>query len=79
MPEYISRIEMIAALTSRPGTRISLRYFSEEEYLYLGNDGKVYDENGYLFEDWYTDAHDGIRMRNGGAWEDGWYILQPAA
>lgn len=38
-------------------------------------DGKLYDENGYLFEDWYSDGvdrHDGIRSRNGISWQAGW-------
>lgn len=75
MPEYISRIDMIAVLTSNPGAKISHRYFSKNEYIYLGNDGNVYDENGYLFEDWKSRQNCGVRMRNGGNWEHGWYIL----
>ncbi len=76
MPEYISRIDMMAALTSRPGTKISHHLFSPEEYIYLANDGRVYDENDYLFDDWDSHAYCGLRMRSGGAWETGWYIKQ---
>lgn len=39
----------------------------------------MYDENGCLFEDWYSSGfgrHDGIRMRKGGNWEDGWEIAE---
>ena len=41
------------------------------------DDGNVYDENGYLFEDWYSigpGGHSGIRDRVGDWWETGWYI-----
>lgn len=75
MNPYISRTEMIAALISRPGIKISHQSFTSEEYLYLGADRKVYDENDYLFEDWEHPAACGLRTRQGGAWETGWYIL----
>lgn len=75
MPEYISRVEMMAALTSRPGTKIAHKLFTSDEYLYMGVDGKIYDENNYLFDDWEHPAICGLRMRQGGNWETGWYIL----
>lgn len=75
MPEYISRVHMIAALTSQPGAKISHQYFAPGEYIYLGDDGNVYDENGYLFEDWSSFSACGLRMRQGSNWETGWYIL----
>lgn len=78
MPNYISRIEMMVALTSKPHVKISHQFFTADEYIYLGDDGKVYDENDYLFEDWTSHAHCGLRMRAGGNWEHGWYIIQPA-
>ena len=34
----------------------------------------IYDENDYLFEDWYSDGSIGMRMRTGGSWEDGWSV-----
>ena len=40
---------------------------------------KVYDERGYLFEDWVSEGagkHDGIRARVGGTWEDGWSLYE---
>lgn len=64
-------------LLNNPYLHISHRYFSENEYIYSKTNGKVYDENGYLFEDWHSDSvtgHIGIRMRYGGYWDDGWYI-----
>ncbi|MBQ8806496.1 MAG: hypothetical protein IJZ68_08585 [Bacteroidaceae bacterium] len=79
MPEYLSRVEMMVALTSKPHVKISHRFFTKDEYIYLGDDGKVYDENGYLFDDWDSPANCGLRMRTGGNWESGWYIKNPAA
>ena len=76
MPEYISRAEMLAALTSRPNVKISHRLFAPDEYLYLGVDGNVYDENDYLFDDFETPAICGLRMRTGDTWEHGWYIKE---
>lgn len=75
MPEYMSRVEMMAALTSKPGAKISHQYFAPGEYIYLGEDSNVYDENGYLFEDWTSRRNCGVRMRNGNGWEHGWYLL----
>lgn len=74
MPNYISRAEMIAALTSKPHVKVSHRLFTQNEYLYMGVDGKVYDENDYLFEDWEHPANCGLRMRQGGNWEHGWFL-----
>lgn len=48
-------------------------YFCPYEYLF-GRNGKVYDENGLLFEDWTSEGsgkRDGMRMRVGDDWEDG--------
>lgn len=50
--------------------------FDDEEWLISKSDGNIYDEQGYLFEDWDTpNMFNGMRMRKGGAWEDGWVIL----
>lgn len=75
MPNYLTRTEMMAMLTSRPNIKVSHRLFDDNEYLYMGPDGKVYDENGYLFEDWDTPIHNGVRMRDGGVWDKDWFIL----
>ena len=32
------------------------------------------DENDYLFEDWEHPANCGLRMRQGGNWEHGWFL-----
>lgn len=71
--------EMITYIKANPYHKISHKLFDDEEYIYSGHDGYVYDEKGYLFEDWdsVTDkwsGHNGIRLREGDYWEDGWYV-----
>ena len=76
----MTRDEMIAFIKANPGAHIAHRYFSPGEYLVSGARGNVYDENGYLFEDWYSigpGAHSGIRDREGDFWETGWFIVTP--
>ena len=71
-----SRDWAINILKNNPNQKITHRLFDSDEYVY-GKNGKVYDENGYLFEDWVSEGigkHDGMRMRVGGSWEDGWDI-----
>ena len=76
MPEMMTRTEILAVLRSQPNVKVAHRLFDANEYLYMGADGNVYDENGYLFEDWYSYAHDGMRMRSGDVWEKDWFIIQ---
>ena len=71
-----SREWAIDMLENKPNQKITHRLFGSNEYIY-GKNGKVYDENGYLFEDWTSEGvgkHDGMRMRVGDSWEDGWNI-----
>ena len=75
----MTRTEMIAFIKENPYVHITHNLFSADEYIYADIDGLVWDENGYLFENWdsVTDVwsgNNGIRMRTGGKWEDGWYI-----
>lgn len=71
----MTRSEMIAYIKANPYHRISHKYFSDDEYIYSAHDGYVYDENGYLFECWDDPCHwYGIREREGGYWEDDWYV-----
>lgn len=75
----MTRNEMIAYMKANPYNKISHNLFSDDEYIYAGWDGYVYDENGYLFEDWDSmvdkwSGHNGIRLRDGEMWEDGWYV-----
>ena len=74
----MTRDEMISFNKENPNIHISHYLFDEDEYIYSDNDGLVYDENGYLFEDWSdTDQWSGIsgiRLRQDNMWETGWYI-----
>ena len=69
----MTRAEMIAYIKANPYHKIFHRLFSDDEYIYSGYDGNVYDESGNLFETWY-DHWDGIRERSEGQWEYGWYV-----
>ena len=72
----MTRSEMIAYIKQDPHVKISHIYFAQYEYIYSKNDGFIYDENGNLFETFDdTDLiHIGLRLRENGAWEDGWYV-----
>lgn len=71
----MTRDEMIAYIKANPYHKISHKLFENYEYIYSGYDGYVYDENGNLFEEWYEPYRwDGIRLRVGKEWEDGWYV-----
>lgn len=70
----MNRTEMIAFIKANPYVKITHDNFSKDEYIYSASDGYVYTEEGYLFETWVGIAHEGIRNRNGGLWEDGWEL-----
>lgn len=74
----MTRTEMIEFIKENPYVHITHFLFSNDEYIFSLENGKVYDENHYLFEDWYSPndirGWNGIRCRAGGDWEDGWSI-----
>lgn len=75
----MTRTEMVAYIKANPYVHITHNLFDANEYIYSDIDGLVWDENGYLFENWdsVTDMWsgcNGIRMRQGDFWEDGWTI-----
>lgn len=71
---------MIEYSKNNPHVHITHRLFAYYEYIYSDENGVVHDENGYVFEDWYSPddvrGWNGIRMRTGGVWETGWSIMQ---
>lgn len=69
----MTRSEMIAYIRGNPWIKISHPTFTSDEYIYSKDDGCVYDESGYLFEDWNY-AHDGLRIRNDGLFKTDWFI-----
>jgi len=75
----MTRTEMIDFIRENPHIHVTHPLFDESEYIYTGHAGNVYDENGYLFEDWGNGfgswiSNNGIRLRSGDQWEDGWCI-----
>ena len=76
----MTRNEMIEFIKENPFVNITHPLFAHDEYIFSMESGNVYDEAGYLFEDWYSPndctGWNGIRMRTGGKWEDGWYIKE---
>lgn len=76
----MSRNEMIQFIQNNNNVHISHQLFADYEFIYSASDGMVYDENGYVFEDWsgsdVWSGRNGVRLRNGGAWETGWFIKE---
>lgn len=75
----MTRSEMIEIIKTNPYLHITHDLFNEDEYIYSDVDGLVYDENGYLFEDWGSETNmwsgrNGIRLRQGNMWENGWHV-----
>ena len=71
----MKRTEMIAFIKANPFIPITHSLFDNSEYLYADEQGNVWDENGNMFEDWYSPyLHDGIRIRDDEAWLSGWEI-----
>ena len=68
----MTRSEMIDTLKNYPHLPITHYLFDDNEYIFSNIDGIVYDESGYIFENW--SGVNGIRLRSGGMWEDGWSI-----
>lgn len=77
--KMMTRNEMVEFIKNNPHVKITHTYFSSEEYIYSDSSGKVYTEEGYLFEDWHSNeylGHNGIRMRKGEGWENGWSLYK---
>lgn len=68
----MTRQEAIKFMLDNPMRRIKHCLFSPDEYLYSYG-GIIYDENGYVFEDWHSHC-DGMRIRTDRWWQEGWYV-----
>lgn len=68
--------EMVDFIGENPGVAVTHRLFDDHEFIFMAGNGKVYDEQGYLFEDWNRGfyAHDGIRIRDQGPWLTDWSV-----
>lgn len=73
--KYFTRNEIIDYMKSHRGVKIKHDLFTDSEYLVMKKDGLIYDENDYLFEDWISKFHNGMRIRVGGSWENNWYVF----
>ena len=74
----MTREEAINYAIKHPSSKITHTSFAKDEYIYVKNGNQFYDENDRLFEDWdYWDkAHNGLRLRTGVEWNDGWFIKE---
>ena len=72
----MTRTEMIGFTRENPLVKITHTLFSKGEYIYSNGDGNIYEEHDYLFEDFTSERHNGLRMRSGGAWETGWSLYE---
>lgn len=75
--DQMTKTELFIELHKRPNVKFVHRLFSSDEYLINKEDGCIYDENGYLFEnfDLDDDTHNGMRIRRDSVWDDGWTII----
>lgn len=71
----MTRSEMIDFIKANPFVPITHHLFDNSEYIYSDNYGSVLDENGNVFEDWFTPYMcDGIRIRAEEVWQSGWEV-----
>ena len=72
----MNKVEIIDIVRENPGVKIRHISFGSDEYLYSKEDGNLYDENNYLFEDYHSyKRNDGMRIRQGDYWINGWSII----
>lgn len=66
----MTKQEALSILVSmKPGTKVTHRYFSDGEFIYRDENGKLRDEEGcFLIENEFWIS------RSGAPWEDGWSI-----
>lgn len=73
----MTREQVLKIFRTKPGFKITHIMFAEDEYLYAKNDGRIYDENYNLFEDWKENSrYDGMRTRKDGVWADNWQFFE---
>lgn len=77
--EYLVNLRtlvFIMRIKSCNGIKFYHKLFDKDEFLYVGDDLNIYDENNYLFEDWISDDHNGMRMRENTFPFEDWYIIE---
>ena len=50
-------------------------YIAKSSYSVINDVESIVYENDYLFEDWTSKFHNGMRIRVGGSWENNWYVF----
>lgn len=74
MCDTMTKLEALDYMRKNPYAKVAHRLFDKNEYLYMKPDGKIYTEEDYLFEDFYSLYRaDGMRIRTSKEWRDGWY------
>lgn len=69
----MTKQEAIKFMRDNPYKKITHTLFAPDEYLYGIGDAAILDENGYIFEDWYSHC-DGMRIRTEDYWQEGWSV-----
>lgn len=55
----------------KQGFKVSNRYFTSDEFLYMKENGVIMSEDGYNFNDWF------FNIRKGEEWKlDGWSVYR---
>jgi hypothetical protein len=72
----MTKEQAINYMLHQPYHKITHRLFAHDEYIYSKGDGIIYDENGYVFEDFEVARvpRCGMRIRNEDYWWEGWSI-----
>ena len=71
----MTKLEAIKYMRDNNYAKITHCLFASDEYIYMKPDGNIYTEEGYLFEDFSSSYRfDGMRIRTGINWEEGWSL-----
>jgi hypothetical protein len=75
----MTKEQAINYMLHNPYHKITHRLFAQDEYLYSKGDGIIYDEAGYVFEDFEIGdpvPRCGMRIRNDDFWWKDWSIYR---
>lgn len=73
----MTKEQAIYFMLHNPMCKMTHTLFAPDEYVYSKGDGIIYEENGYVFEDFGSDISsvNGMRMRTGDNWMEGWRVI----
>lgn len=69
----MTKDQAIHYMLHTPYCKVTHRLFAPGEYLYSKGDGIIYDEAGYVFED-FASSRDGMRIRSDSFWNADWSV-----